>query len=174
MSCFSILVLGITDGISAVAKGVANEIGTKFAAVDTKRPRRAFSRSLDDPSVYILSNFDITNAQAQRFVLKYARKKKLKDSFICVAQIDETARLIFSELFLFWERESKVIWHSPWENIKCALLAQPMVEIVLVNDERVRVVCHGENRCIKLYNSFVQNAHKLCSPADMIPVNIRL
>lgn len=166
--------LGITDGISSVAKGVANEIGMKIATVSVKRPRRAFSRSSDDPSVLVLSKFDLVNAKAQKFVVKHARKKNLIDSFICVAQIDESACLIFSELFLYWEKESEIIWYCPWGNIRCALLAQPVVEIVLTNDERVRVVCRGENRCLKLYDSFVQNAHKLSSPADMISINLKV
>ena len=102
-----VIVLGITDGISYVAKGVANEVGAKFTTVGKKRPQRAFTRSSGDSAVLILSNFDLGAARAQRFVLNNARKKKLKDTFICLASIDETSLLIFSDNYIFWVKEEE-------------------------------------------------------------------
>lgn len=165
--------LGITDGISYVAKGVANEVGAKFITVGKKRPQRAFTRSSGDSSVLVLSNFDLGAARAQRFVLNNARKKKLKDTFICLASIDETSLLIFSDNYIFWVKEEEVIWHSAWKNVQCALLAQPIVEIVLRDGERVRVTCRGESRCLKLYDAFVQNANKVANPEVMFAIGMR-
>ena len=165
-------VLGLADGISSVAKGVANEVGGKFDSMGRKRPPRAFSRSTADPSVLVLSKYDPLAARAQSFVRKHSHKKKKKnDQFVCVACVDETSALIFSEMYLFWEKDGEIVWSCPWENVRCALLAQPLVEILLADsDERVRIMCRGESRCMKVYDCFVKNAHLLQEPASMCPI----
>jgi molybdopterin-binding protein len=74
-------VMGVTDGMAAVAHGLSNQM-SEVPQVPQIRPPRAFHRSPDDIEDLILVPLSLLDAKAQAHALKAARKENKTDNFI--------------------------------------------------------------------------------------------
>ncbi len=177
-------VLGITDGISTIAQGLSNEIGDVVLSVPQIRPQRALSRSVTDPTEKVLSSFSMSAAEAQQFVKNHGNENNCIDNFISVIAIDDESQIVLSEMYLFWLKKEtlsqnnkdnnnvkkSIWWSEKWKNITCALLASPLIELVL-KDSRLIIPCKDTAKSLLLYNEFFKVAHKFKDPSMIIQVN---
>lgn len=172
--------LGITDGLSTIAQGISNEIGDTILNIPQIRPPRSFIRSTIDPTVKVLSNFSLRSCEAQEFIRRKSEDSVYIDDFICDISVTDDSDIIMSEQYVYWvkkEIESNydnviVLWSDCWSNIVCALLATPLVEVVLDDGNRVKLACGDVRKSKLVYNAFARNAHKVKEPGFMIPVSI--
>ena len=71
-------VVGMADGLSALAQGISNEL-VGYTAWTQLRPARAFSRAGADLSQVVLVPLNVTEAAVQDFVLKEAKREGESD-----------------------------------------------------------------------------------------------
>jgi hypothetical protein len=81
-------VMGMTDGMAAVAHGISNQI-SEVPTIPQIRPPRALHRSLVDLEDLILVPLDILEAKAQSHAMKLAQKEQKMDRFVGAVKLTD-------------------------------------------------------------------------------------
>jgi hypothetical protein len=119
-------VLGVTDGITAVAQGVSSEVGGHEIRVHV-RPPRALDRSPLNPSLLILSPLDLEAAQAQVIIESRAKELHINDTFVKFVSLGLGQYIVLTERFLYWKNSNsntnndndniQPLWSRAWIDI---------------------------------------------------------
>ena len=161
--------MGVTDGVSAVANGISNQV-TNEVVYTQVRPVRALDRIDSSRDVLAIKCMNVKAAYAKEFVVKRAKAQAYDDQFLSYVVINEETdeSIILSETYIYWRKE-RSLWGRTWSNVSHCLFNGDAVSIVLyiTNNgfgEVVHVPCYSREVAITVYDVLARNSYRMGNP----------
>ncbi len=173
-------VMGITDGVSAVATGITSQV-TKTVQYVHVRPVRAMERSPYDPSELVIGPMNVKAGKAQEFIIKRSKEQNYDDIYLGYISLNDKTdeAIILTETYLYWRKE-KSLWGRTWSNISHSLFFGDSVGIFLYtnsgsssnenNKDIVEIPCQTREKAIALYEVLALHSLRMGNPCNVLPL----